>query len=91
MLDEGICQLLDPQVNDPQECSIYFRTAAERFRLIDQSTHGILIPYGVGRKYIEELKTVGPSRALMRKLQRYLVNVYDHEFNQLLKRGAIVK
>ena len=27
----------------------------------------------------------------MRKLQRYLVNVYDHEFNQLLKRGAIVE
>lgn len=87
----GICQLLNPHVNDPQECSIYFRTAAEKFRLIDQSTHGILIPYGEGRQYIEELKTIGPNRALMRKLQRYIVNVYDHEFNQLLKRGAIVE
>ena len=88
---EDICQLLDPHVNDSQECSIYFRTASEKFRLIDQSTYGILVPYGEGRRYIEELKTFGPNRALMRKLQRYVVNVYEHEFNQLLKRGAIVE
>lgn len=85
-----IVPLLNPFHNDPQECSMYFRTAAEKFRIINDSLQKtILIPYGEGKTLIGKLKALGPDRWLMRKLQRYTVNIYNHDFSQLLKRGAI--
>ncbi len=86
---EGIKTLLNPEKNDRRECSIYFRTAAKKFRIIDESTQGILVSYGDGEKLINLLKNTGPERRLMRKLQRFTVNIYNHEFEQLLKRGSI--
>jgi len=85
-----IVNLLDPYQNDLQECSICFRTAAGRFRIIDDSLQkSILVPFDKGEKFINLLKYSGPDRGLMRKLQRYTVNIYNNEFNQLLKRGSI--
>jgi CRISPR-associated endonuclease/helicase Cas3 len=86
---KDIVSLLDPEANDRTECSINFRTAAEKFKLIDEATRGILVPYGEGRVLTELLKVNGPDRWLLRKLQRYMVNIYNHEYNQLLKREAI--
>lgn len=81
-----IIKLLTPD----GECGIYFRTAAEQIRLIDDSLQKtILVRFGEGEDWIELLKAKGPERWLMRKLQRYTVNLYNEEFNQLLKRGSI--
>ncbi|MDD4592094.1 MAG: CRISPR-associated helicase Cas3' [Parabacteroides sp.] len=83
----GIVSLLSP---DYQECGINFRTAAERFKLIDDSIQKtILIRYGESDKWIDLLKAQGPERWLMRKLQRYTVNVYNDDFNLLLRQGSI--
>lgn len=85
-----IVPLLNPYHNDLQECSIYFRTAAARFRIIDESLQEtILVPYGEGERLINLLKSKGPDRWILRKLQRYTVNVYKHDFNQLRQRGAL--
>lgn len=82
-----IGQLLRP---DQRELGISFRTAADRFRLIDGSAQtAIFVRYGQGEALIDELKAKGPDRQLLRKLQRYVVNVYGPEFNQLLQQGAI--
>ena len=79
---KDIVNLLDPYQNDLQECSICFRTAAGRFRIIDETLQkSILVPYGEGEKWINLLKHSGPDRGLMRKLQRYTVNIYNNEFN----------
>ena len=87
---KDIVNLLDPYQNDLQECSICFRTTAGRFRIIDETLQkSILVPYGEGEKLINLLKYSGPDRGLMRKLQRYTVNIYNNEFNQLLKRGSL--
>jgi CRISPR-associated endonuclease/helicase Cas3 len=87
---KGIVSLLDPYKNDLQECSIYFRSAAERFHIIDESLQKtILIRYGDGESLIDLLKSIGPDRWLLRKLQRYTVNVYNDDFYQMLKRGSI--
>ncbi|MGG1876693.1 CRISPR-associated helicase Cas3' [Paenibacillus cisolokensis] len=90
-LDEKkIVQLLDPQRNDPKECSIFFRTAAEQFELIDNANQKtILIPYRDGHGLIDDLRTNGPDRYLMRKLQRYMVTVYRREFEELLRQEAV--
>ena len=84
---EEIIPLLNP---DQEECSIYFRTAAKKFRIIDDSLQKtVFVRYGEGDRLIDLLKAMGPDRWLMRKLQRYTVNVYTYDFNELRLRGAI--
>jgi len=87
---KGIVNLLSP--NDRNELSIFFRTAAHRFKIIDDSMQKtILVPYAEGKLLLEDLERFGPNRELMRKLQRYSVNIYKHEFDQLLKDGEITE
>ena len=38
---------------------------------------------------INLLKTNGPDRWLMRKLQRYTVNIYNYDFDLLLRQRSI--
>lgn len=61
---------------DARELKIQFRTAAEKFKLIDDvESQAILVWYGESRALIGKLKRDGPERWLMRKLQRYSVNL----------------
>nr|WP_202945743.1 CRISPR-associated helicase Cas3' [Acetonema longum] len=87
-LDEKeILRYLKP---DSQECSIYFRTAAEIFRIIDDSQlKTIIVRYDESEKLIDLLKSRGPDRWLMRKIQRYTVNIYNTDFYHMQQRGAI--
>lgn len=84
---KGITRLLTPQA---PECGIQFRSAAEAFKLIDDSIQRtILVPYGYGETLINMLKTMGPERWLLRKLQRYAVTIYLNQFQTLFERGSI--
>lgn len=85
-----IVDLLDPSKNDRSELSIYFRTASERFRIIDdRSQRSIFVRYGDGNELIYRIKDTGPDRMILRKLQRYTVNVSINEFNKLSQSGAV--
>jgi CRISPR-associated endonuclease/helicase Cas3 len=82
-----IISLLTP---DHQECGIFFRTASEKFQIIDDSQQrAILVRYGESSRMIDSLKYTWLNRSVMRKLQRYTVNVFTQEFNQLLCQGLI--
>ena len=48
-----------------------------------------MVRYGEGSKLIDLLKYRGPDRSLMRRLQRYTVNVYTNHFYAMLQRGSI--
>lgn len=87
-LDEkGIIPLLTP---DQRTLDISFRTAAEQFRMIDDTLQrSVLVPYTKGAELIELLQKYGPERRLLRKLQRYTVNIYMYQFDELLKRGSL--
>lgn len=86
----GIIDLLIP--DDLEECGIQFRTAAEKFRIIDDTMQRtILVPYGEGKNLINILKNNGPDRWLLRKLQRYSVNIYTSDFAQMYSRGTIIE
>jgi CRISPR-associated endonuclease/helicase Cas3 len=55
-----------------------FRTAASAFRLIDSTGVPIIIPWSnEGEALVEEMRTAwsGPSRTLLRKLQRYTIQI----------------
>ena len=67
-----------------------FRSAAERFRMIEETGRSVFVPYQErGAELIEELRKNGPSRGLLRRLQRYTVSVYEPVYQQLV--GADVE
>ncbi len=72
-----------------QGCVLPFKTVSETFRLIDEDTKTIYIPWAEGTELIDRLKKGERSRALFRKLGRYSVNVYDQHYNALLQHGAL--
>ena len=83
----GIHELL---TQDARECQIQFRTVAEKFKLIDDSAYQtILVRYGNNDALLGKLEKDGPQRWLMRKLQRYSVNLPKYLFAQLEKQGDV--
>ncbi len=63
-------------VQDAKGMEFQFRTAAEKFRYIDDAdSQPILVWWNDSRSLISKLKNDGPERWLMRKLQRYAVNL----------------
>jgi CRISPR-associated endonuclease/helicase Cas3 len=70
---------------------IYFRTAAERFKLIDDGyQQPVFVAYGEeGWKLIDQLRRLGPERWLMRRLQRYSVNLLQKDHERLCRDGFI--
>lgn len=73
-----------------KELRFSYRTAAGKFRIIDESAQApVLVSYGEGATLIDLLKRKGPERWLMRKLQRYVVNLPKNIHTRLLTQGAI--
>lgn len=73
-----------------QEPNFDFETAAKRFKLIDEDTVTVFIPFdNEATAQIEALKhALYPARVL-RRLQLYAVNIYRYEFESLQSEGAI--
>ncbi len=86
---------------DSQELGVQFRTAARHFKLIDNAGENVLVRYysvvdseagEQGRAVdalLDALRHAGPSRDLMRKLQRFSVNASQQHFQQLRENGEI--
>ena len=68
-----------------------FRTVAEKFRLIDENTYTIYIPYQEeGAELVDQLRAGMCSKELYRKLGRYAVSVYQQHFQTLYDAGALL-
>jgi CRISPR-associated endonuclease/helicase Cas3 len=85
---KGILTLLADK-NDAAQCKIQFRTAAEKFQMIDE-TASILVPYRNpkdesrdSRIYIKRLRSGEMHRDLLRQLQRFTVSVSPYQFEKL--------
>jgi CRISPR-associated endonuclease/helicase Cas3 len=69
-----------------------FRSASGEFRVIDTPTRGVIVPYREGENIITELCGVfelEKQGKLLKQAQRYSVNLFDHQFRELLTTGAI--
>lgn len=72
-----------------------FRTAAEKFRLIDEEGQtAVIVRYGESDGLIASLEAsqnLEPyqRRGILRRLQRYTVNIREHECKKLLASGDI--
>lgn len=84
---EGIIPILRP---DAIDLGMSFRTASKKFHIIeDAAQKTIIVRYGESERIIDNMKAKDVNRFNMRKLQRFAVNVYNEEFNKMLKRGSI--
>jgi CRISPR-associated endonuclease/helicase Cas3 len=92
--DQGIVSggmpCFDPKDTSKNWALAYkFKTAAEKFRLIDSATHPVLIPWGEkGKALGEELRSLAkqgrfPNRSHYRRAQQFTVQVYEHEWISL--------
>jgi CRISPR-associated endonuclease/helicase Cas3 len=96
---KAICDALKLQADNREgTLAVRFRDAADSFRLIDdQDSATVLVRYRSpsAREDIDaligRLERDGPSRWLMRKLQRYGVTVYRHHLDALLVKGDITE
>ncbi|MGD9677395.1 MAG: CRISPR-associated helicase Cas3' [Vulcanibacillus sp.] len=67
-----------------------FKDAAEKFRLIENNTYSIVIPFNNDAiKLINEAQFSKYPRSVARKLQPYTVSIYEYEYKTLLKNAAL--
>ncbi|MEY4750427.1 MAG: hypothetical protein RIQ60_2641 [Pseudomonadota bacterium] len=93
----GICDALRLQIDTlDQALAVRFRDAANAFKLIDEKDAATVIVRWHSPRcrddvdlLIAMLQRDGPSRWLMRKLQRYGVTIYQHDLKRLIARGDV--
>lgn len=67
-----------------------FRTAASHFRLIDdQAQCPVIVRYANSEKYLAQLRFAGPTREIVRILQRYTVNLPTRMVDLMLADGRL--
>lgn len=67
-----------------------FKTAADRFNLIENVTVSVIIPYDEdANKLILQLRYSEFPKPIIRRLQSYTVNIYEREFEALQSLGLI--
>lgn len=73
------------------ELRFSFRTASAHFKLIDDTAQApVVVAYGEeGLRLVDQLSRLGPERWLLRKLQRYVVNLPKHLHRRLRAEGSI--
>lgn len=71
-----------------------YKTAAENFRVIDDNTISVIVPYEDGKEIIADLNnnnTINDISRLLRDAQQYTINIYDYEREQLEKNDRLVR
>ena len=70
-----------------------FQTAGREFKAIDSPTKGVIVQYGEkGKKLVGELCSafeLEKQYELIKKAQRYSVNLFSYEFEKMTKAGII--
>ena len=67
-----------------------FKTAAEKFKLIENATVAVIIPYdNEAYSILQKVRTGRFPLSFSRELQIYSVNIYEQEYQSLASVGAI--
>lgn len=85
----------DRLVRDATSFEFQFRTLAQNFRLIEDRQQSIVVWYenpktgNNSKKLIEQLRYGGLNREIIRKLQRFIVNVHFKQFENIQRLGYV--
>jgi CRISPR-associated endonuclease/helicase Cas3 len=79
---------------EPKTLGVQFRSAAEAFRLIDDKDSAtVVVRYAEHsaeiRELLDKLAAAGPTRWLMRSLQRYTVSIHKRVADKMLEQGGL--
>lgn len=67
-----------------------FKSIAEKFKLIDDSTFSLIVPYNEeAKKLIRRLEYADELKHILRSLQQYTVNIYSREYEALVGVGKV--
>lgn len=67
-----------------------FASVGREFQLIEDGfSVPIVVPYGEGLRCPDDIRCDGPTRENMRRVQRFMVNIYRDAFSTLSQAGAI--
>lgn len=66
---------------NPEE--LMFETAAQEFRLIDDSTVPVIVNWQDSMSLVEQLKVEGPSYGLIKRLSLYSVNLRKYDWERM--------
>ena len=70
--------------------NVPFRSSAMDFKLIDDTAQRpVIVRYGDSDKWIERLRFAGSTREIMRRLQRYVVNLPTRMVDDMLADGRL--
>lgn len=87
--DTGKTFLTELQKDVP---NVPFRSAGAEFKFIDDSAQRpVIVQYGECKKWLDRLRFAGPTREIMRRLQRYTVNLPVRMVEQMLVDGRLVE
>jgi CRISPR-associated endonuclease/helicase Cas3 len=83
-----------PMLKVQPDLAVQFRSAGEAFRLVDdQDSATVVVRYAEHAHEIDsllgQLRSEGPARWLMRKLQRYTVSIHQRLATQMLAQGSL--
>lgn len=70
-----------------------FKTAADEFYVIKEKTKSVLVPYNGGEEIIADLNShhsIEELSSILRKAQKYTVNLYENEIAELEKSEGLV-
>lgn len=85
----------NPNANPMLTLHHAFMTAGKAFKAIDAPTQSLIVPYGEGRAFLVELCSANKKfdaatyYQLIRRLQKYSVNLFPNIWEQLQQRNAI--
>ncbi|MCC8195229.1 MAG: CRISPR-associated helicase Cas3' [Ruminococcus sp.] len=97
----SLYEMLSSNADFLKEDAIYFlnqaqKTAGEYFKVFDDDTTDVVVPYGEGKKLIEELFKCSADdweqiKSLTQKLRPYTISLYGYERSNLEKNGALMR
>lgn len=84
---KGILTMLEEPGN---ELSFPFKDVSENFRIIEDDTRDLIIPYDdKAVSIIEGLRNTMIPRQYARKIQGYSISIYQNEFDDLVNSGSV--
>lgn len=92
---KGIMQQLEAGVrkgrpNSSDTFNYDFKKVADEFKLIEENTYAIIIPYDeIATKLIGKMEYVDELKGVLRSLQPYTVNIFKNEFESLNGAGKL--
>ena len=98
-IDTDRHRIVDLLARDKASFAFQFRTAADRFRLVDDAEQAsVIVPYGTACQEgtdihlaVQALKNKHSDRWLLRRLQRYTVSVRMHVLRPWQARGDVLE